>query len=81
MGKVILEFDSYEESEDIQNALDGSKWKHLVWQLDQELRSVTKYGASRIDPSKEADPLEIEICEKLRETLRDYMNSWNLKID
>ena len=44
MGKIILEFDSEEESNDARTALDGHKWKSVVWDLDQELRSTVKHG-------------------------------------
>jgi hypothetical protein len=30
MGKIILEFDSIEESVEAKNALDGSKWKIAI---------------------------------------------------
>ena len=46
MAKVIIEFDRDEEARDIQVALDGWKYKHFIWELDQKLRSVTKYGAA-----------------------------------
>ncbi len=81
MAKVTLEFDSIEEADDLKDALNGSNWKHLVWKFDQELRAVTKYGASRLDPSKEASNIEIEVCTKLRETLRDLLSNYELRID
>ena len=31
MPKVILEFDSFEDSEELKVALDGGKWKNVVW--------------------------------------------------
>ena len=49
MGKIILEFDSFEEKTEAQNALDGGSWKALVNEFDQELRAVTKYGGSLLD--------------------------------
>lgn len=81
MGKIILEFDSFEEKTEAQNALDGGSWKALVYEFDQELRSVTKYGASLLDPKNEASEIEIDVCDKLREILRDKLNEWNLNLD
>ena len=49
MGKVILEFDSVEEQDDIKSALDGYKWKLAMLDFDQELRKTTKHGQSVID--------------------------------
>ena len=51
MNKIILEFDGTEEANEARNALDGWKWKAVVWELDQKLRATTKYGASAIDKS------------------------------
>ncbi len=44
MGKIILEFDSIEEKEDARDALDGPRWKLVVWDIDQKLREITKSG-------------------------------------
>ena len=44
MGKIILEFDSNEEKDDARVALDGYRWRGVVWDLDQKLREITKYG-------------------------------------
>ena len=34
MGKIILEFDSVEDAQAAQAALDGNKWKMAMWDLD-----------------------------------------------
>lgn len=81
MAKVTLEFDSIDDSDELKDALEGSNWKRVVSKFDQELRGVTKYGASRLNPSKEASKTEIEVCETLRNTLRELMNNYNLRID
>ena len=44
MGKVIFEFDSLEEAEDIRTSLDGYKYKLVIWDFDQHLRSQIKYN-------------------------------------
>ena len=46
MAKVIIEFDRVEEAEELRTALDGHKYKMLLWELDQKLRSVSKYGSA-----------------------------------
>ena len=78
MGKIILEFDSIEEQYDARVALDGSKWKLAMWDLDQKLRSATKYGV--ID-NKEATPEEQDMADKVREFIRDILNDYNLNLD
>jgi hypothetical protein len=73
--KMILEYDC---EEDARTALDGYKWKGLVWDLDQELRKITKYGF--ID-NIEATTEEVDAAEKLREDLRRLLEEWKLNLD
>ena len=81
MGKIILEFDSQEEANDARTALDGYKWKHAMWELDQKLRNTTKYGVSVVHTESDAPKFEQDIAEKYREMLRDILNDNNLKLD
>ena len=81
MGKVILEFDSVEEQEDIQSALNGYKWKLAMGDLDQLLRSTTKYDVSILEQNKPASEEEYNIAEKLREEIRGILNEYNLILD
>ena len=81
MGKVILEFDSVEEQDDIKSALDGYKWKLAMGDLDQELRKTTKHGQSVIDKTKEATELEYEIAEKYREMILELLSDYKLMLD
>ena len=78
MGKIILEFNSEEEGNDARVALDGYKWKLAMWDLDQKLRSATKYGV--ID-NKEATPEESDMADKVREFIRDILNEYNLNLE
>jgi len=78
MGKIILEFDSNEEKDEARVALDGYKWRGVVWDLDQKLREITKYGY--VD-KKEATEEEQELADKLRTTLREILEEWNLNLD
>lgn len=78
MGKIILEFDSEEERDDARTALDGYRWRGAVWDLDQELRKIVKYG--RID-NREATSEEVEGADKLREKLREILEEYNLNLE
>jgi len=78
---MILEYDCEEESDDARTALDGYKWKLAMWDLDQSLRSTTKYGASILDKSKEATPEEMDIADKIRDAIREILNEYNLNLD
>lgn len=78
MGKIILEFDSYEEKDEARTALDAYKWKGAVWDLDQKLREITKYGyVGKVEATEE----ERELADKLRTTLREILEEFNLNLD
>ncbi len=78
MGKIILEFDSYEEKDEARTALDAYKWKGAVWDLDQKLREITKYGyVGKVEATEE----ERELAEKLRTILREILEEFNLNLD
>jgi hypothetical protein len=76
--KVTIEFDGFEEKEELRNALDGYKWKGLVWDVDQELRKIIKYGYVG---SREATTEEMTAAEVLREELRRLLEQWNLNLE
>jgi len=69
MGKVIIEYDTVEEAEDIQNALNGYKWKLAMWDLDQMLRGYVKYDDNLSEDKYDAYD---KVRELIRETLADY---------
>jgi hypothetical protein len=79
MGKIFLTFDTVEEADEIRNALNGYKWKIAFWDLDQKLRSITKYGESLIQDS--ASEIEQEIASAMRDELRNILNSYNLNLE
>jgi len=78
MGKIILEFDSEEERDEARTALDAYKWKGAVWDLDQKLREITKYGY--VD-KKEATDQERDLADRLRKELREILEDYNLNLD
>lgn len=78
--KVTIEFDGNEEQEDLRTALDGYKWKLVMWDLDQLLRKTTKYNYGILSEG-DATETEREIAEKLREFIREILNDYNLKQD
>jgi hypothetical protein len=74
MAKVTLEFDSYEDREEMESALNGGKWKMLVWDLDQHLRSELKYNDSITGDVYEA-------IEKIRKHLHELKNESGLTLE
>jgi hypothetical protein len=78
MGKIILEFDSVEEQNDVRVALDGYKWKNAMWELDQLLRSTTKYA---VFEKREATEAERDMADKIREFIREILDEHNLNLE
>ena len=80
MAKVILEFDSIEDQDDIQSAINGYKWKLAMWDLDQELRATTKYGKSHIN-NTEACSVEDAVAERYRDMIREILSGYGLMLE
>ena len=80
MAKVTIEFDRVEEADEIRVALDGWKYRMFIWELDQKLRSIHKYGAA-LTGSGEATEEEMDVCYRLRDVLREMLQEDNLTIE
>lgn len=80
MGKIILEFDSVEESTEIRNALDGTSWKYSMWSLDKKLRSVSKHGYSMFG-NFEASDEELKIVAEIRDEIRRILEANKLDLE
>lgn len=81
MAKITLEFDAIEEAQEARNAINGGKWKALVWELDQKLRNTTKYGASVFSETEGADAVEIAIADHYRDIIQELINDYGLNLD
>lgn len=81
MGEVIFKFDSIEEQDDIRIALDGYKWRIAMSDLDERLRSTTKYDVSILKHGENATEMEYEVVDKVREILREILEEYNLTLD
>lgn len=72
--EVIIKFSDEDAAEDAKTALDGWKWKHCVWQIDQELRNRLKYDDKL--------PVEVERAYlELRDKIREIVSDENLQMD
>jgi hypothetical protein len=80
MGKIILEFDSVEESIEAKNALDGTKWKIAMWDLDQKLRAVSKHGYSMFG-NFEASDEELKVVKEIRDVIWKILNDSKLDLE
>ena len=74
MAKVILEFDPFEDKYEMESALNGAKWRGLLWDLDQYLRSELKYNDKLNGEAYDA-------VEKIREKLHELKNDEGLTLD
>jgi hypothetical protein len=79
VAKIIIEF-AEDEVNDARVAIDGHKYKQLIWELDQKLRSVHKHGAA-LQGHGEATEEEMDVCYKLREVIREMLLDDNLTIE
>ena len=78
--KATLEFDLNDFDNDdrssFEDAVNGTKWKLAMWELDQWLRSQYKYMSD--EDYKEGT---YEAYEKSREKLYEILNNDGLKLD
>jgi len=81
MPELLLKFNLPEESIEMETAVNGSKWKNIVWELDQKLRSVVKYSISMINYGKEATTEEIKVADELREVIRNMLQEESLNLE
>jgi hypothetical protein len=73
--KATLEFD---EQDELMDAINGSKWRLVVWELDQDLRGIVKHGHIG---SREATDAEIEMAEYCRTKLRQFISDYGLNLE
>ena len=72
MGKVILEFDSFEEQEDMAQAMNGGKYLAALQEFDNYLRGRLKYE----ELSQEVDAA----LQAARDKLHEEMNSMGVSL-
>lgn len=59
--KAKLTFNLPEDQPDFKLAIEGHKWQHVVWQLDQEIRKKLKYDETLTECERKAYS-EIRLC-------------------
>lgn len=73
MGKITLEFDSIEEKDDALDALNGSMYKHSMYELDQYLRSQLKHYELSTDT--------FTAYEHIRDQIRDILHNNGITLE
>ena len=74
MAKVTLEYDFNEERDEMESAINGWKWKMIVWDFDQRMRVIYKYEDNHTQEV-------YNMIEKLREELREMIIEQGVKLD
>jgi hypothetical protein len=72
MSKVTIEFDPLEDFYEMQSAIMGSKYRTVIYELDQYYRGIYKY--SEVGS-------EIEMAERVREKIREILSDNELRAD
>ena len=72
--KAILEFNLPEDNSEFQTALRGAKYKAMLWDFDQKLRAIVKYGEDKPPEVRQA-------VAELREALHDALSERGISLD
>jgi hypothetical protein len=73
--KAILEFNLPDDREDFELASNAMKFWSVIYQLDQDLRSKTKYAPDDLPQDK------YDAYEEVRELLHEFMRNENISLD
>jgi hypothetical protein len=73
--KATIEFN---DDQELRDAIDGWKWKNAMWNLDQEMRKVTKHVQY---DGRDATEEEIDITDHWRTKLRELINDDGLNLE
>ena len=73
--KAILEFNLPEDNQDFQLAANAIKFWSVLYELDQDLRSKTKYAPDSLPQDK------YDAYEEIRENLYELMRNENISLD
>jgi hypothetical protein len=75
--KATLHFE-HDEQDELQDAINGYKWRLVVWELDQDLRGIVKHGYFG---NREATEAEIEMADYCRTKLRQLISDDGLNLE
>jgi len=73
--KAILEFNLPDDQQDFDLATRGMKFWSVLWELDQSLRSKTKYAPDNLPQDK------YDAYQEIREELRELMLNNDISFD
>jgi hypothetical protein len=73
--KAILEFNLPDDQQDFQLASNAMKFWSVLYELDQDLRSKTKYAPDSLSQDK------YDAYEEVRDMLYELMRNENISLD
>lgn len=73
--KATLEFNLPEDNQDFQMAVNSMKFWSVLYELDQELRSKTKYAPDDLPQDK------YDAYQEVRDRMYELMNEYNISLD
>ena len=73
--EAIIKFNLPEDEEDFQVAVNGKKMYSVLWEMDQWLRSNTKYAPDSMSEDT------YNAYQKSRDQLHEFMNDVNISIN
>lgn len=72
--KVTIEFNLPQEEERYDDVMNGAKWRYVVRELDEHIRTIIKWNSSELSES------ELEVASDIREAMMRYMEHQNLQL-
>lgn len=70
--EAVLKFNLPEEDLDFYNAINGTKFKVVLHEIDNHLRSIVKYSE---------DESKADIAQNIREKLHEYLLDYNISLE
>ena len=72
--KATIEFNLPDDQDDFQDAVNGQKWRLMVWDFDQHLRSQLKYN-------DKLSSEQYKVYEEIRDLLWEKISGAGLSLD
>lgn len=73
--KAILEFNLPDDEQEYNLANNALNFWRVLWELDQELRTKTKYASDELPKDK------YDAYQEIREILHEFMSDNNVSLD
>jgi hypothetical protein len=72
--EAILKFTLPEETDEFNSAVNGHKWKSVVWDIDQNIRQTLKYNETLTEK-------EYELVQSIRDNIYSFILEQSLELE